>query len=71
MQKDQRVADMAIEVLERQAGARAQRTGEAFNEALKAILETEAGRQLRGYATDRTAMRGRSGGRRTLHTSGA
>ena len=46
MQKDQRVADMASEVLERQAEARAQRTGEAFNEALKAILETEAGRQL-------------------------
>ncbi len=46
MQKDQRVADMAIDVLARQAGARAQRTGEAFEEALKAVLQTEAGRQL-------------------------
>src|SRR5918998_4823465 len=46
MQKDQRVADMALEVLERQARTRAQRTGEAFKKALKAIVETEAGRQL-------------------------
>ena len=30
----------------RQAGARAGRTGEPFEEALKAVLETEAGRQL-------------------------
>ena len=47
MQKDQRVADMATEVLERQAGARAQQTGEASKEALNAILETEAGQQLK------------------------
>ena len=46
MQKIQRVAEMAIDVLARQAGARAQRTGERFEEALKAVLETEAGRQL-------------------------
>jgi hypothetical protein len=46
MQKNQRVADMAVDVLARQAGARAQRTGEPFEEALKAVLETEAGRQL-------------------------
>jgi hypothetical protein len=46
MQKDQRVADMAIDVLARQAGARAQRTGEAFEKALEAVLGTEAGRQL-------------------------
>ena len=46
MQKNQRVAEMAIDVLARQAGARAQRTGERFEEALKAVLETEAGRQL-------------------------
>jgi hypothetical protein len=37
---------MALEVLERQARTRAQRTGEAFKKALKAIVETEAGRQL-------------------------
>src|SRR3712207_6512843 len=47
MQKNQRVAEMAIDVLARQAGERAQRTGEPFEEALKAVLETEAGRQLR------------------------
>lgn len=46
MQKNQRVADMAVEVLTRQAEARAERTGEAFEGALKAVLETEAGRQL-------------------------
>ena len=46
MQEKQRVADMAVEVLARQAGARAARTGETFEEALKAVLETEAGRQL-------------------------
>jgi hypothetical protein len=47
MQKNQRVADMAIDVLARQAGERADGTGEPFEEALKAVLETEAGRQLR------------------------
>ena len=46
MQKNQRVAEMAIDVLSRQAGARAKRTGEPFEEALKAVLKTEAGRQL-------------------------
>ena len=47
MQKNQRVAEMAIDVLARQAGERAERTGEPFEEALKAVLKTEAGRQLR------------------------
>jgi hypothetical protein len=46
MQEKQRVADMAVEVLARQAEARAERTGETFEGALKAVLETEAGRQL-------------------------
>ena len=46
MQKNQRVADMAVDILARQAGARARRTGEPFEEALKAVLESEAGRQL-------------------------
>lgn len=46
MQKDQRVADMSVDVLARQARARAKRTGEVFDVALKAVLETEAGRQL-------------------------
>src|SRR5919205_1936556 len=37
---------MAVDVLARQAGERANRTGEPFEEALKSVLETEAGRQL-------------------------
>jgi hypothetical protein len=47
MQKNQRVADIAIEVLACQAEARAKQTGEPLEEALKAVLNTEAGRQLR------------------------
>ena len=46
MQENQRVADMAAEVLARQAEARAEWTGEPFEEALKYVLETEAGQQL-------------------------
>jgi hypothetical protein len=46
VRKQQKVADMADEVLARQARARAERAGEPFDEALKAVLETEAGRQL-------------------------
>ena len=46
MHKSQGVADMAVDVLARQAGDRAKRTGEPFEEALKSVLETEAGRQL-------------------------
>jgi hypothetical protein len=46
MKKKQRVAKMADEVLARQARARAERTGEPFEEALKAVRKTEAGRQL-------------------------
>jgi len=37
---------MAVDVLARQAGDHAKQTGEPFDEALKAVLETEAGRQL-------------------------
>ncbi|MDQ3834315.1 MAG: hypothetical protein M3315_11945, partial [Actinomycetota bacterium] len=47
MHKEQRVGDMASAVLTRQAEARVERTGESFEEALKAVLETEAGQQLR------------------------
>jgi hypothetical protein len=46
MKKKQRVAEMTNEVLARQARARAERTGEPFEEALKAVRKTEAGRQL-------------------------
>ena len=47
MQHEQTVSDMVDEILLRQARARAARTGEPFEEALRAILQTEAGRQLR------------------------
>jgi hypothetical protein len=47
LRKNQWVADMADEVLARQARHRAQRTGEPFERALEAVLGTEAGRQLR------------------------
>ncbi len=46
MQKNQIVAEMAVDVLARQAGERAKQTREPFEEALKAVLATEAGRQL-------------------------
>ena len=48
MQEKQRVADMAVEVLARQAEARAEWTGEPIDEALVAVLETRAGQQLAG-----------------------
>ena len=38
---------MAAEILTRQAVARTNRTGESFERALKAVLETEAGMQLK------------------------
>ena len=46
MKKRQKVGEMADEVLARQARVRAERTGESFEEALKAVRKTEAGRQL-------------------------
>jgi len=46
MRAEQTVAEMAQVVLWRQARAQAQRTGEPFVEALAAVLETPAGRQL-------------------------
>ena len=46
MQKNQSVSEMATEVLARQAGARAKHTGESLEEALRAVLQTEAGRRL-------------------------
>jgi hypothetical protein len=47
MDKEQTVSDMANEVLTRQAEARTERTGEPLEEALEAVLKTEAGRALR------------------------
>src|SRR5215207_3969480 len=46
MQENQSVSEMATEVLARQAAARAKRTGESLEEALRAVLQTEAGRRL-------------------------
>ena len=46
MQWNQRVADMAREILVGQAGAHTKRAGETLEDALKAVLETEAGRQF-------------------------
>ena len=48
MREDQSVAEMANEVLMRQAKARAERRGEPIEEAMEAVLSTEAGKQLRG-----------------------
>lgn len=47
MHENQRVFDMVVEVLERQARAQAKQPGEAFENALESVLKTEAGRQLR------------------------
>ncbi len=46
MQANQTVAEMANEILARQARARARRTGEPFGVALRAVVCTEAGQQL-------------------------
>ena len=45
--KDRSVEEMANEVLMRQAKVRADRSGEPIEEALEAVLSTEAGAQLR------------------------
>ena len=47
MHEDQTVAEMANEVLMRQAKARADRSGEPIEEAMEAVLNTEAGKQLK------------------------
>jgi hypothetical protein len=46
MREKQSVSEMAIEVLARQAAARAGRSGESLEVALGAVLRTEAGRRL-------------------------
>jgi hypothetical protein len=46
MREDQTVAEMANEVLMRQAKARAERNGEPIGAAMRAVLGTEAGKQL-------------------------
>jgi hypothetical protein len=47
VREDQSVAEMANEVLMRQAKARAYRRGEPIEDAMEAVLGTEAGKQLR------------------------
>ena len=47
MSEDRSVEEIATEVLMRQAQARAERTGESIEEAMEAVLNTEAGAQLR------------------------
>jgi hypothetical protein len=65
MRHNQTVAEMAREVLSRQAAARAEQTGEPFAEVLEAVLETVAGRQLRelesGAHRHRTAQEWQDG----------
>ncbi len=46
MREDQSVAEMANEVLMRQAKARAERRGEPIEEAMVAVLDAQAGQQL-------------------------
>lgn len=46
MRDDQTVAEMANEVLLRQAKARADRNGEPIEAAMTAVVGTEAGKQL-------------------------
>jgi len=43
---DQNVTEMANEVLMRQAKARSDRSGEPIEEAMEAVVDTEAGKQL-------------------------
>jgi hypothetical protein len=47
LQPEQTVSEMANEVLARQAKARAERGGETIEEAMEAVLKTEAGQQLK------------------------
>lgn len=60
------MADVVLEVLARQASARAERAGEASEVALEAVLEAEAGRQLGELRDGPHRDRGRTRGRRSL-----
>jgi hypothetical protein len=46
MRPEQTMAEMAEEILSRQARAMARQTGGPFVEAMEAVLETPAGKQL-------------------------
>ena len=58
MQPEQTVSEMALEVLERQAKALAERSGRPLEEALVEVLKTESGGQLSELAegTHRSEM---------------
>ncbi len=58
MQPEQTVSEMALEVLQRQAKALAQRSGRPLEEALVEVLKTESGGQLSELAegTHRSEM---------------
>ena len=46
MRAEQKVSEMAVEVMARQAEELAAGTGQSFHQAYGEVLETEAGRQL-------------------------
>jgi hypothetical protein len=50
VQQDQSVSEMAQEALMRQVRALAQRSGHSLEDARQAVVDTEAGRQLRDLA---------------------
>jgi hypothetical protein len=50
VRRDQTVSQMAQEVLMRQAKALSHRSGQCLEDAMQAVSETEAGRQLRDLA---------------------
>ena len=56
MSEDRSVEEMASEVLMRQAKARADRSGESIEEAMEAVLNTEAGAQLRDLPHDEDSV---------------
>jgi hypothetical protein len=51
MRPDETVAEMAEEVLRRQAKALLEQSGQTFEGALEAVASTKAGQQLRALAT--------------------
>ena len=51
MRQDLTVSEMVVEVLGRQAKALVERTGQPFEDALVAVLRTDAARQLEELAT--------------------
>ena len=50
MKQDQSVSQLTEQVLMRQTKALANRSGHSFEDARKAVSDTEAGRQLKGLA---------------------